>query len=382
MLSIAENLKPQKTLIWDLPMRLVHWLMAGSFVIAYMTAEDNRFLFVHVNAGYLFFYLILFRILWGFVGNHFSRFSSFTFSLTSALDYFKAIVNGDANRYLGHNPVGSWAIYLIFALGTLLSVSGILVFAGEEGHGIFAPYVSYFIGELSKTPHELMANGLFLIIIVHVMGVIFESYYHHENLVAAMFHGKKMTQRRNKEGKFQKTGIALFMLVVILGLYVFKGYINETEEFPFAPYTSDPLPTNALWKEECGDCHLAYHPVLLPARSWVELMIQQQQHFDEDLDLDKETVEEITKFLVKYSAESKLNEPARKILSHEPKSKTPIRVIATQYWKEKHHEIKNDIWSDSLVQNKGNCEACHLDANQGWFEDSAMRIPTSRKGDK
>ena len=74
----AQALQP--TLIWDLPTRLFHWVLAGSFALAWFTAESDRWLAVHVFCGYLMLGLVAFRLLWGVVGSHFSRFASFWFS--------------------------------------------------------------------------------------------------------------------------------------------------------------------------------------------------------------------------------------------------------------------------------------------------------------
>jgi hypothetical protein len=135
------------------------------------------------------------------------------------------------------------------------------------------------------------------------------------------------------------------------------------------------LPDNTTWREECGECHLAYHPTLLPARSWQKLMAGQGEHFGEDLALDDATTKEITAFLVKNAAESRLSEPAWKISSTTPPDQTPLRITATPYWKKKHKDIPEIIWQLPKVKNKGNCGSCHLDAEQGTFEDSGMRLP-------
>ena len=164
-------------------------------------------------------------------------------------------------------------------------------------------------------------------------------------------------------------------IIIISGLVYFKGYLSQTKDQPFIPFVGSTLPENETWRTECSDCHLAYYPVLLPARSWVELLRTQSNHFDEDLDLDDETLLEIQNFLVKNASESKLNEPAHKINASTPKNETPLRVIETKYWLKKHKNIKDIYWKDERVGNKGNCEACHLDAKQGSFEDSAMRLP-------
>jgi hypothetical protein len=104
-------------------------------------------------------------------------------------------------------------------------------------------------------------------------------------------------------------------------------------------------------------------------------MADQNDHFGDDLALDGVTMKEITAFLMNNAAESRLSEPAWKISSTTPAEQTPLRITDTPYWKKKHREIAEDIWKSPKVKEKGNCGACHLDAEQGTFEDSGMRLP-------
>lgn len=70
-----------------------------------------------------------------------------------------------------------------------------------------------------------------------------------------------------------------------------------------------------------------------------------------------------------------MTEPARKIKLSIPAGVTPLRVTETGCWRKKHGEISDEVWRDTRVRNKGNCGACHLDAEPGTFEDAVMRLP-------
>lgn len=368
-------MKTSSTLIWDLPTRLFHWLFVFSFIIAWATYDDNRFLFAHVYAGYLFLTLIMFRLLWGIFGSRYALFRSFSYDWPSVYQYLKNLATGNAAKYIGHNPAGSWAIFLMILLSIIVSISGLLVFGGEEGHGPLASLTSYQVGEYSKYIHIYSAWAMLMITLVHVIGVIVESLYHKENLVLSMITGRKHTHTNQGIGKHPIIGYGLLVAVMISGPIYFKGYIEQTENAPFIPFVGTPLPDNETWRTECGDCHLAYHPVLLPARSWALIMKDQNNHFDEELDLDEDTLSEITQFLTNNASEKQLNEAARKINTSTPIDSTPLRVTETNYWKIKHEDISSALWKHEKVINKGNCSACHLDAEQGYFEDSAMRLP-------
>ncbi|MDH5694218.1 MAG: diheme cytochrome c, partial [Gammaproteobacteria bacterium] len=150
---------------------------------------------------------------------------------------------------------------------------------------------------------------------------------------------------------------------------------TQTENEPFLAFKRDPLPDNPNWREACGECHTAFHPTLLPARSWNRMMDEQSEHFGEDLGLEAEAVQEIQNFLVANAAESGITEPAHKVNKSIPKDQAPLRITETAYWKKKHKDIEDKYWKSKKVGSKAACEACHRDAKQGWFEDSNMKLP-------
>lgn len=97
--------------VWDLPLRLFHWLLVAGFFVAYLTEDD--LLTVHVWAGYLVTGLLVFRLVWGFIGNDYARFSSFLCSPAKSIAYFKDLLALKTQRYIGHNPAGAAMIVLL-----------------------------------------------------------------------------------------------------------------------------------------------------------------------------------------------------------------------------------------------------------------------------
>ncbi len=164
--------------VWDLPVRVFHWLLAGSFAVAYLVAESERLRGLHVILGYTATGLILFRIVWGFVGSRFARFQSFWFPPRAALEYLRSLRSKSPQHFVGHNPVGSLAIYAILIAGLATGVTGYMSL-NEIG------------GESAEDIHEACANVWLGIVIVHVAGVIVGSWLHRENLVRAMITGYK-----------------------------------------------------------------------------------------------------------------------------------------------------------------------------------------------
>ncbi|MDH5649544.1 MAG: cytochrome b/b6 domain-containing protein [Gammaproteobacteria bacterium] len=364
-------------LVWDLPTRIFHWLLVLSFTAAWLSHDDNRYLDVHVYMGYLFLGLLVFRLAWGLVGSHYSRFHSFAYDWSSVWSYLGALASGRASRYLGHNPAGSWAIFLLIVLGFVVSLLGIVVFGAEEGHGPLANMFSFAVSAIAREAHEISAWLMLAVVCAHILGVIVESLVHRENLIWAMVTGYKQQDGTAPSlvSRHGTVGVLLFMSALGFMAFSFRGYLTETAGQQYRPFTGPALPENAVWREVCGECHLAYYPTLLPARSWQKMMQDQADHFGEDLGMDNALVTNILTFLTANSAESHLTETAWKVDISTPAEEIPLRVTETPYWQKKHKKIPERYWKHEQVTAKGNCEGCHLDAKEGTFEDAAMRLP-------
>ena len=167
-----------RILVWDIPTRVFHWLLAGSFIGAFITAESEAFRDVHVALGYLLLALIGFRILWGVIGTRYARFSAFAFGPSKVLAYLKSLPSGSPQHYVGHNPAGSWMIYGLLLLGVL---------AGATGYATYNEIGGEWLEEL----HEAVSNSMLALVGVHIAGVVVSSLLHRENLVKSMINGYK-----------------------------------------------------------------------------------------------------------------------------------------------------------------------------------------------
>jgi cytochrome b len=168
----------QRILVWDLPTRVFHWLLAGSFAGAFLTAESERYRDIHVVLGYTVLGLVAFRFLWGVVGTRYARFSSFPIAPRRVFEYLKSLFTRSPQHHVGHNPAGSLAIYAILALAVL---------AGFTGYAAYSDIGGDWLAEL----HEGAANAMLGLVVVHIGAVIVSSLIHRENLVAAMLNGYK-----------------------------------------------------------------------------------------------------------------------------------------------------------------------------------------------
>jgi len=187
----------QEIKVWDLPLRIFHWLLVAGFFIAYLT--EDELLNVHVWSGYLVFGLVIFRLVWGFIGNQYARFANFLCSPKQSFNYIKDLVAFKAKRYLGHNPAGAMMIVLLLVSLLMTSLTGFAVYGADQGAGPLAG-IGPSHEELWEEMHEFFANFSLLLVAIHVLGVAVESYIHRESLVKAMLHGYKkiMTESQSK----------------------------------------------------------------------------------------------------------------------------------------------------------------------------------------
>jgi len=372
--------KTRKVAIWDAPTRVFHWLFALSFTIGMITEGDSRYLDIHVYAGYLFLGLLIFRVTWGFIGSHYARFSSFSYSWKNVVTYLKGILQDRKESYIGHNPAGSWAIFSLLLISFLISVSGLLVFAGEEGHGPLVGMVPFEIGVLSHGVHEILAWSMLVLVLIHIFGVIVESNLHNQNLLITMINGYKKTNGIVQHVKFRTSlAVSLLVVVAVFTCYSFQGYVGASDSNPYTPYSGPQLVQSDEWNEACGDCHMPYHPSLLPATLWITMFEQQQNHFDEDLDFSNEYAQLLEEFAIQNSADKEQTEAARFIASTTPENFASLRITDTPYWKAEHNGIPASVWKTRRVNGFSECEACHRDALKGTFQDGAMDFPKLRE---
>ncbi len=366
-----------KIKVWELPVILFHWSLAAAFLAAWLTQSD-RFLYYHVFAGYLFLALLIFRIYWSIKGEYYARLKSFLYSPSHTVTYLKHLLTKKSQYYIGHNPAGSWAIYIIVLLGLVIAITGLVTFGAEEQHGPLKGLFNFTTGHRFHELHMILADILMYLVIIHIAGVLIESLLHRENLIVTMLTGNKNIsdkQAFSPVNNRTKTALLLLTLIILFSIYWLKDSAlikNET----FKPiYTLEILPENALWQEECGSCHLAYFPAMLPQRSWEKLFSQQAEHFSEDLSLDSETIMPLKSYAHRYAGKTFSIEAFWKIQNSIRPGDTPIRITQTPYWKNKHLNIANDVWRLEQVVGKFNCEACHRDANHYWFDDTAIVLP-------
>jgi cytochrome b len=175
----AGGIAPPATVkVWDPLVRVFHWSLAALFAAAFATGDKVEWL--HVRIGYAILVLVALRLVWGFVGPRHARFASFVRGPRAVLAYLRDMMTLRAPRYLGHNPAGG---AMIVALLALLSVTGLT--------GYLMTTDLFWGSKALEEVHEAFANVTIAAVILHVLGVLVASFEHRENLVWAMFTGRK-----------------------------------------------------------------------------------------------------------------------------------------------------------------------------------------------
>lgn len=196
--------------VWDWPVRVFHWLLVLSFAGAWLSAESERLRLLHVTLGYTVAGLVAFRLVWGLVGSRPARFASFVRGPAAVADYLKGLLHQQAPHTTGHNPAGALAIIGLLGLAAATTAMG------------WATYNDWG-GDLTEEGHELAANLMLLLVGVHLAGVVVGSLAHRENLVRAMFSGRKRGEPAEAAER-SWAPLGALLLAVVLGFWAWQWF--------------------------------------------------------------------------------------------------------------------------------------------------------------
>jgi len=128
-----------------------------------------------------------------------------------------------------------------------------------------------------------------------------------------------------------------------------------------------PPVTDKITLQECGSCHIAFPPSMLPAASWKRMMGELANHFGDDASVDADTAAAITRYLSGQAGDASTR--PGKLLRGLRAGEAPLRITELPKWVHEHDEVPKADWTRKDVGSKANCGACHLDAQQGYFDD-------------
>ena len=191
--------------VWDAPTRVFHWLLVLSFAGAYLTSESERWSLIHITLGYTLGGLITFRLIWGFVGTRYARFTSFVKGPSEVLQYAKSMATLKPKHFVGHNPLGAVAIVLLIVSGIAIVVTGYAAFYEIGGE---------WVAEL----HEVASHIMLILVGIHIVGVIAASWLHKENLARAMVNGFKQGKAADGISRVW-VSVAVVLVAAVLGFW-------------------------------------------------------------------------------------------------------------------------------------------------------------------
>lgn len=214
-----------KTYIWSLPTRLFHWILVLGLIGAYILAETEANLNLHTAFGYMVGAAIIFRIIWGFAGPKYSRFSDFNFNPVKAVNY---VLHKDKHEdEAGHNPAASPVMFLIILFSGLLALSGILLLSAK-GTGFFAFLNTGIDKHTLKEIHEAMFSVVAGLTVVHLLGNVHEYIFNRKrNTHLSMFNGYKTMKAEGIKLKITHKIIATLGILAVLGVVPYTMTYQE-----------------------------------------------------------------------------------------------------------------------------------------------------------
>lgn len=206
--------------VWDLPTRLFHWALALCVVGLVITANvGGNWMTWHLRLGYAVLTLLLFRIVWGLVGGHWSRFTSFIYAPGTVLAYLRG--QGRPEHRVGHNPLGALSVFAL--LGILLLQVSTGLFSDDE-IAFTGPLVSLVSGNtvsLATSYHKNVGKLIVLaLVVLHLVAIAFYKLVKQDNLVSPMISGDKQLHAplRSATDTAATRLLALLVLVLCAGL--------------------------------------------------------------------------------------------------------------------------------------------------------------------
>lgn len=208
------------TRVWDLPTRIFHWALFGLVVAMVSTGLIGGNAMVwHFRGGYAVLSLLLFRLVWGVIGGHWSRFTTFIYAPGTVLRYVNGL--GRAEHSIGHNPLGAGSVFAL--LFFLCAQVGTGLFSDDDiaASGPLSKYVSNAAVSTITGYHKNIGKYILLaLVILHIGAILFYLVKKKENLIAPMIHGDKSLAHRveNSRDGAQNRALAAVVFAICAGL--------------------------------------------------------------------------------------------------------------------------------------------------------------------
>jgi cytochrome b len=207
--------------VWDLPTRLVHWLLVVLVSACFVTVSiGGIWMPRHMQSGCVILGLLVFRIIWGFLGGRYARFSSFVRGPVAVFGYARDLLRRDTPKPVGHNPMGGWSVLAMLISLIIQAVTGL--FANDDifNKGPLYHWVGKATSDGLTRIHRLNQEVLLLLVGVHLIAVFFYLIIKHDNLILPMITGYKQGRATDQESA-NPLGLAMMVgMLTATGVYL------------------------------------------------------------------------------------------------------------------------------------------------------------------
>jgi cytochrome b len=208
----------------DWPIRILHWLLAACFLSAFFIAktvdDDSPAFDYHMLIGMVMLLTIVLRIVWGFLGPPYARWSNLKLHPTALVNYFKGLLRGQSSQEDGHNPASSWAAVAMWLLGCGLAATGIsMTLTGNDA---------------AEDLHESMALAFLAVAVFHVIGVGLDAARHGLGLIKSMIYGDVPAQGQVLHAE---AGLFAFVLLVLFSSLLWQHYDPGRRSLQFGAWS-------------------------------------------------------------------------------------------------------------------------------------------------
>lgn len=210
--------------VWDLPVRIFHWILVLLVICQVTTAQiGGNAMEYHALGGYAILALVLFRIVWGFVGGRHARFADFLRGPTAVWRY----LSGRSSQTIGHNPAGGWSVMLLLVSLLTQAVTGLFANDDIMMEGPLAKHVSGDASALATLIHDVNSIVLLSLIAMHLLAVLFYLFWKKQNLIGPMFTGRKHIDRDLASSRAEESSVGgnLLVAAAVLGAAAATVYL-------------------------------------------------------------------------------------------------------------------------------------------------------------
>jgi len=224
----GSSIADERRLVWDLPLRAFHWLFAASILASWGTAKLGfAWMPWHIRLGKWMMGLLLFRVIWGFIGPRHARFTSFLKGPSAVVRYAKGLAgHGEGVASVGHNPLGALSVIIMLLLVAIQVSTGLFATDDIAYTGPFNPKVSSGTASLLTSIHHINFNLIWAAIALHVGAITYYAFVKRQNLVPAMLHGWKPAEAVPANEAITSSELWKALAVMIVAAAVVYGILS------------------------------------------------------------------------------------------------------------------------------------------------------------